>query len=464
MFHQDAHASEKPSASHRSRSARPFNGTRGVRRTAKGSAIAGGRVALTTPVPARRASAFQSDPRVSAVNPQAGNGRVLRRSSVIVATIAVAVSMFAGPAQGQGPDSGSKRVAITDLGTLGGGFSAPIDLNDRGQLVGVSVGPGETALRGFVWNDGAMGDFGSLGGPQAAAASINSAGQIGGWSDLDVPAPPSIFNTTSMFCNPPMVEGQAPVACHAVLRDRGRLVDLGTLGGLNSAAQNKGINDGGQVVGVAETTQVDPTGTAGSHRFHAFLWQRDGQNGGGHMIDLGTLGSDPNSSASGINDRGQIIGVSVANSATFNGDNGRGFTWNHGRITPLKTLGGTYGLPLAINNRGDIVGLSNLAGDLNRHATLWRNGRTVDLGTLPGDGFSEATDITDTGLIVGFSCGPIGCRAVRWDGRQITDLASALAPKEQWQLLDAQAVNAQGQVVGSGQHGDLPHGYIVTLR
>jgi probable HAF family extracellular repeat protein len=464
MFHQDAHASEKPSASHRSRSARPFNGKRGVRRTAKGSAIDGGRVALTTPVLALRASAFQSDPRVSAVNPQAGNGRVLRRSSVIVATIAIAVSMSAGPAQGQGRDPDSRGAAITDLGTLGGGFSAPLDLNDRGQVVGVSVGPGETALRGFVWNDGAIGDIGSLGGPQAAAASINAAGQIGGWSDLDVPAPPSIFNTTELFCNPPMVQGQAPVVCHAVLRDHGRLVDLGTLGGLNSAAQNKGINDQGQVVGVAETTKVDPTGTAGSHRFHAFLWQRDGQHGGGHMIDLGTLGNDPNSSASGINDRGQIIGVSVANSATFTGDNVKGFTWNHGRTTPLKTLGGTYAVPAAINNRGDIVGLSDLAGDLNRHATLWKNGRTVDLGTLPGDGFSAATDITDSGLIVGISCGPIGCRAVRWDKRQIADLASALAPSEQWQLLDAQAANAHGQVVGSGQHADLPHGYIVTPR
>ena len=54
---------------------------------------------------------------------------------------------------------------------------------------------------------------------------------------------------------------------------------------------------------------------------------------------------------------------------------------------------------MAINNRGDIVAFSNLAGDYvggvhtpNLHAFLWskQQGRLIYLGVLPGDKISEA--------------------------------------------------------------------------
>ena len=41
----------------------------------------------------------------------------------------------------------------------------------------------------------------------------------------------------------------------------------------------------------------------------------------------------------------------------------------------MGTLGGTCGLPAAINNQGQVVGLSDLAGDATFHPFLWdRNG------------------------------------------------------------------------------------------
>jgi probable HAF family extracellular repeat protein len=355
---------------------------------------------------------------------------------------------------------------VVDLGTLGGSFSSPLDLNGRGEVIGVSVPAGDAALRGFIWRRGVMSDIGSLGGPQSAAAAINSSGQVAGWSNLDREASPSIFNETSLFCNPPMVENEPAVVCHAVLANRGRLVDLGTLGGPNSAAENRAINDRGQVAGVAETPRSDPTGRSGARRFHATLWTAGKGEADRRMaIDLGTVGKDPDSVATGLNNRGQVIGISVADGSTYTGDNGRGFLWEEGQKTLLPPLGGSYSVPTAINNRGHVVGASFLSGDKIAHATLWTGHRTIDLGALPGDVFSEATDITDRGLIVGYSCSATQCRAVRWTRNHvITDLNPLTRPAGQWQLGNAQAANEHGQIVGDGQHADQSHGFLATPR
>jgi probable HAF family extracellular repeat protein len=353
--------------------------------------------------------------------------------------------------------SSGTRYRITDLGTLGGSFSAPIDMNVRGEVIGVSVNAGDTALRGFIWRRGLMTDLGTLGGPQGAGDSINALGQVGGWSDLTTPAPPSIFNQTSLFCNPPMVSGEPAVACHATLWWHGRLTDLGTLGGANSAAENKGINNRGHVVGAAETAMVDPTGTNGALEFHAFLWDH------GKMMDLGTLGNAPDSLASDINERDQVVGVSIANGSTFVGNNALGFIWERGRMAALGTLGGSYSGPAAINNRGQIVGGSSLPGNVTGHAALWRQREAKDLGTLPGDLFSEAFDITDQGQITGLSCSSAGdCRAVLWTHGNPVDLNTLISNSPGWQLTDAQAENARGQIVGDGIHDGQPHAYLLT--
>jgi len=394
-----------------------------------------------------------------------GNASSFRFCRLAVAAQLLAGALLVGvllppPAAADGRAEQVRSYSIVDLGTLGGSFSAPLDLNGAGEVIGVSVPVGDTALRGFVWRRGVMRDLGALGGPQSAASAINASGQVSGWADLDRVASPSIFNTTSLFCNPPMVENEPPMVCHAVLKDGRRLLDLGTLGGANSAAENRAITADGQVAGVAETKEPDPTGLPGAPRFHATLWVTHG-HGRMAAIDLGTLGNDPDSVAVGLNDRGQVIGISVANGADFNGPNGQGFLWDRGRKTPLPAIGGSHSGPSAINNRGQIVGASFLGGDQIVHATLWTGQRTIDLGALPGDVFSEATDITEGGLIVGVSCSPAGvCRAVRWSHDQrITDL-NALIHAGQWHLGDAQAANERGQIVGD--LADKAHGFLAT--
>ena len=364
-----------------------------------------------------------------------------------VATVASAAapSALAAPAQPQ------PRYMITDLGTLAGSDTDAGNLNDRGDVTGGVFS--ETAVRGFLWKDGRLTDIGTLGGPQGAAGPINNSGQFTGWADLTTPAPPSIFNTESFFCNPP-AQGEPAVACRAFLSDHGEKIDLGTLGGLNSAAENKGLNQRGHVAGVAETASVDPTSPIGAPIFHAFLWRS------GKMLDLGILGAGPDSVANAVNDRDQVIGVDVA----ADSPNGVAWLWQDGRKTALGNLGGASTNAFALNNRGQVVGKSQIGSGEEEHAFLWQGGRMSDLGALPGDDNSEAFDINEQGQVVGISCtGQFPCHPVIWTNGIPVDVNTLLPAASGWQLFDANAVNERGQIVGGGINADGQfHAYLLT--
>ena len=68
----------------------------------------------------------------------------------------------------------------------------------------------------------------------------------------------------------------------------------------------------------------------------------------------------------------------------------------------LGTLGGSNSYAQALNDRGQVVGFSNLAGDpWSYHAFSWTSGDgMIDLGTL-GGGSSIAYAVNDLGQVVG---------------------------------------------------------------
>ena len=106
---------------------------------------------------------------------------------------------------------------------------------------------------------------------------------------------------------------------HALLWRKGLPpVNLGNLGGkINNAAF--AMNDNEQVVGTSDLP--------GDNYQHAFLWQN------GAMSDLGTLPGDIISVGCGINNRGQVTGVSADS-----GGNLRAYLWQDGVMTDLNTL------------------------------------------------------------------------------------------------------------------------------
>ena len=149
------------------------------------------------------------------------------------------------------------------------------------------------------------------------------------------------------------------------------------------------VNNLGQVAGEALNTIPDPYTSNfntfyifGATQVHAFRWTKS--HG---MQDLGTLGGT-DSAAFSINERGQIAGWSFTNT-TVNPITGTPmvapFLWENGKMLNLGNLGGTYGVANALNNRGEVVGASNLEMDLTEHPFRWSKSEGMqDLGTLGG--------------------------------------------------------------------------------
>lgn len=112
------------------------------------------------------------------------------------------------------------------------------------------------------------------------------------------------------------------------------------------------------------------------------------------------------------------------------------------RVTVLPSLGGQFTLPYAINDRGQVAGLSEI-GLGNYHLLLWDRARGIqDLGPV----CKNVVDINNAGQIVGTMADPNGrWQAFLWDpdsGRQLLGMLGGLRS-------EAKAINDLGQVVGT---------------
>jgi probable HAF family extracellular repeat protein len=240
-----------------------------------------------------------------------------------------------------------QKGAMQDLGTLGTGTDAIAQfINERGQIVGWSY-TGESQANtcnpnlfplpthSFIWDEErGMRDLGTLGGTCAIATGINNRGVIIGDNVNDQSLERAFFWKDE------------------AIQDLG-----GSIGGLQTGAA--GINDSGQVAGFATLE--------GEVLFHAALWKRIGE-----ITDLGALGADECSFATGINSKTQVVGGSAVG-CVFDSQS-HAVLWERGSIFDLNTLiapGASLTLELAqgINDRGEIAGIGvDTSG--NEHAYL----------------------------------------------------------------------------------------------
>ena len=315
---------------------------------------------------------------------------------------------------------GAAMYAIIDLGDLGGGTSQAYGINSAGQVVGRSMTSlGET--RAFVWDrQTGMQDLGVLGGYGGEAYGINDEGRVVGIAYTAGHAGPN--------------DGQY----HAfVWSSSSGTRELDALySGAGSCAW--AINSWGQVAGASLTVDGDIRGV---------VW-----DGIGGIQEVGTLGGDY-SEAFAINDDGHVVGR-----AGFFGVEApsQAFIWDStSGIRPMGPLYGPSGsTAYGINGAGCSAGAFRTGGGI--HAFRWTETAGMeDLGGPAGQfgDWGEATDINDSGLVVGWSkLSDVDFRALLWDGDgQMSDLNDLLDESGAgWALTSAQAINNLGQIAGTG--------------
>lgn len=115
----------------------------------------------------------------------------------------------------------------------------------------------------------------------------------------------------------------------------------------------------------------------------------------------------------------------------------------HVRVLP--TLGGTRADGHAINDAGDVVGQSTIAGDAEARAFLYRGGSTIDLQAGAG---SVAWDINLAGLVVGHRQAGGGWQVFAWRDGQMSDVGVPFG-----QASGSPVVNDAGTIAWSALDG-----------
>jgi probable HAF family extracellular repeat protein len=213
------------------------------------------------------------------------------------------------------------------------------------------------------------------------------------------------------------------------------------------------VNERDQIAGVSYTSSVpSPVPTQCGENIppqNPFLWEK------GRMINLGTLGGIC-SFTSGLNNKGQVVGQSdLAGDTTTHP-----FIWDREkrpRLRDLGTLGGTFGFATSLNDSGQVAGAATTKTDQALHAFLWEKGRMADLGTVKGDGCSVAYRVNANGQVVGASGD--GCHEVRaflWQqGGPMMDLNDLITHRSRLVLTAGEFINDRGEI---GASGVLPNG------
>jgi probable HAF family extracellular repeat protein len=334
---------------------------------------------------------------------------------------------------------------LIDLGTLPGGYySQALWVSANGLIAGQADNGMPDPLagiplepRGVLWKDGSMIDLGTFGGNQSGAISVNSRGQVAGFALNTIPDSLATAFTGQTGGTP------AATQSRAFLWQNGTKQDLGTLGGPDALAII--VNEPGHVTGYAYVSST-PDPNTGIPPIHPFLWAR------GRMIDLGTFGGAVGIPLS-MNNRGQVVGY-----ADLAGDQAaHPFLWDRGHLIDLGTLGGTFGIGWSVNEEGAVAGWTLTAGNAALHTFLWKRGQMQDLGALPGELCSIANFINSKEQIVGLSnnCDDTS-HATLWEkGLPPVDLNALIPASADMHIAEAMNINDAGEIIATA---DVPNG------
>jgi probable HAF family extracellular repeat protein len=369
---------------------------------------------------------------------------------------APAAESAAGLGQGEG-----RKYVVIPLGSLGGTVSQGNSINDLGWVGGLSAQAGNATVHATIWRGRTPTDLGTLGGPNSAVLwpSKNVIGLVAGVAETNQDQP--LGETWSCRFFFPSRTGKT---CLGVVWENGNIRALPTWGGENGFATS--ANNFRQIVGWAETQVLDPSCTGRQKRqFIAALWGP----GKDEMHELPPLPGDSTSAATGINDRGQAIGISGACGIAVGGVSARrAVMWEGGSITDLGTLGGEgWNTPMAINAWGDVVGFANAPGTpvdtFLPQPFLWtRRDGIQPLPLLSGHDNGQALGINVWRQVVGVSCAGSACQGVLWEHGQVIDLTSHVLTGLTGTITNAGDIDDLGRI--GGQFVDSSSGATTAFR
>jgi probable HAF family extracellular repeat protein len=366
-----------------------------------------------------------------------------------------------------------------DLGVLPGGLSSATNwVSGNGLIVGTSQNgefdpfpavisghqiPGWPENRAVLWQNGNLIDLGTLpeGGNESGAVAVNNAGQVTGWAINTVRDRMSMSVASFVYY---FYEGPFAYQMRTFVWQNGVMEDIGTLGGPDALPM--GMNELGQVIGISYTNSTansyngcNPGVPPITPTQDPFIWEK-----GIGMTDLGSLGGTCGY-AMGINNKGQVAGFSNLAGDQF----GQAFLWDRANgMVNLGSLGGGQAAAYAINDAGEVVG-GSVPGDGATwpHAFLWK-GSLQDLGVLAGDNCSWSYWVNASGQIVGNGGTDCEGRGFLWENSgPMVDLNSLVISTGGFSVTDAGYINDQGEIIGQGtpsgcsDQGSCGHVYVM---
>jgi probable HAF family extracellular repeat protein len=359
------------------------------------------------------------------------------------------------------PPSGTAlHYAVVDLGTLGGNFTQGYGISATGHVGAGSTLP-DGSFHAALWTpwDG-LRDLGTLGGPNSVADTPNRQNEVPVFSEL-----PGTDAYNENFC----LFGTNHLCVGAVWKD-GELRQLPTLGGNNAAAW--AVNDYGVVAGFSETRRADQSCKnsvlSQQFRYKPVIWDPDGK-----IHRLALIPGDTVGFAFAINNRGQVVGASgqCSNTSVPPGPNApHAVLWEpDGQPIDLGSLGGPGAEPNvadSINDRGEVVG-GSMAKDGTVHTFLWtRTTGMMDIGAFPNAIVTVAgccNTNNNVGQIVGFAIDgtTFNSTAFLWQNWTFTDLNTLIPQNSGWTLQNAASINDAGEITGYGLIDGQTHGFLL---
>src|SRR5919204_1991935 len=381
----------------------------------------------------------------------------IKRASQTLFIILIAVCCGAAPAQAPRTVKTKKvQYNVSDLPSLGGTSSGGNSINDQSWVAGYSRLP-DRNRHAILWRNSLLSDLGTLGGPNSSVTwnVKNTAGIIVGISQTADPQLLGESWSSAAFYSTPNNVGYINLG---FVWQNNQMRGLPNFPGGNNGFAT-GANNLGQVVGWAENGVHDPTCCCTQVlQFRPAMWTLGPTD---QIHELPLIPGDTSGAATAINDNGQVVGISgICDQAVGRHTAKHAVLWENSGVTDIypDAPAPWWNTPTAINQHGDVVGFAGDPGFVEGevlHAFLWTKDNGVKVlkplrGRVPEHVDSEAYGINEARQVVGVSCDAdqVDCRAVIWDhGVYPTDL-NDFKGSYSGILALAKDINNKGEITG----------------